>query len=154
MANLVPVMTSNTAPSGVASAGSGLSNAWKAFDDDIYTHYVSDNSSPQYVSYQFSTPKRVTSYILNENDGYWRPKEWTFEGSNDGNNWVILDTHTDIMNLSSITRTLSSPSDYSNFRLNVSSGNYAPGFKLGSFKIIGTEVPLVIIPRVVNYWSI
>jgi hypothetical protein len=99
--NLIPVMTSNTAPSGVASANddfSGANPAWMAFDGDDATYwygYPTINSG--WIQYQFVSPVIVQSIkILGfaaSQVGYY-PADWTFEGSNDGSNWDILDTRT------------------------------------------------------------
>jgi hypothetical protein len=98
--NIIPTMTSNTAPSGVASA-SGFSSGyepWRAFDKTTPSAWLVD--PPQsWLSYQFTSAKNIKKYIITGVDSTVapnhslnrNPKAWTFEGSNDGTNWKILD---------------------------------------------------------------
>lgn len=91
----VPVMTSNTTPSGVVSASSNYTNTapWKAFDGDNNTEWdPSSNASPSWLMYEFPTNTRI--YLA------WmriREKKSGFtayiQGSNDGLTWETLYTH-------------------------------------------------------------
>ena len=51
-----------------------------------------------FVTYRFNTATKVTSIKLYNPDANNQttrpPKAWTFEGSNDGDNWTVLDTRT------------------------------------------------------------
>jgi len=106
--NIIPIMTSNTAPEGIASASSELYAiyaAYKAFDhnfssEDNFWHSELQEKYPIWLKYQFATSKKIVQYVLyvrtvNGNPSN-PPIDWTFEGSNDNINWVILDTRTDI----------------------------------------------------------
>ncbi len=97
-ANLVPTMTSATAPSGEASASGnvGGQDGWHAFD-----HLLNDGVSfwliqsvTCWLQYQFAATHAVTKYrFLTYNGGsIYAPTDWTFEGSNDGVAWDVLDT--------------------------------------------------------------
>ncbi|MFS0855121.1 SPRY domain-containing protein [Paenibacillus taichungensis] len=96
----IPQMTSNTTPNGRAFSSSTLSStyeAWRAFDRVDSGFYASENNSGGigYLGYEFTTPIRIGKYALRcaSTEITTRPpKDWTFEGSNDGNSWVILDT--------------------------------------------------------------
>lgn len=102
--NAIPVMTSNTTPSGVASASSVNSSGFDAFQafngiqDERYGW--ASNSPISWLQYQFPQKKIIYKYSLSmrTNSTYYAagepPKTWTFEGSNDGVNWTILDTQT------------------------------------------------------------
>ena len=91
-------MTSNTTPSGVASASSIYSNAypvWQAFNSTLARGQCPKNAeftSGIYVQYQFEKEIKVNAvsacYILNNNTA-------TFKlcGSNDGETWVDLCTN-------------------------------------------------------------
>lgn len=102
--NAIPVMTSNTTPSGVASASSVNSSgfdAYKAFNGIQDERYGWASNSPiSWLQYQFPQKKIIYKYSLamRTNSTYYAtgepPKTWTFEGSNDGVNWTILDTQT------------------------------------------------------------
>lgn len=98
----IPQMTSNTTPSGRAFASSVYSatyDVWKAFDqiDNNYFISVTRSGGVGYLGYEFVNPIRVGKYIvrnISSSDSNLRamPKDWTFEGSNDGANWTVLDT--------------------------------------------------------------
>lgn len=117
---LIPAMTSNTAPSGIASASttaptSGATDPWLAFsgirnfspdDPSRYPNYWESETypttTPQWIQYQFPEAKYVTSYQIsgvyydssNPKSCSIGPKSWTFQGSNDGSTWDNLDAHT------------------------------------------------------------
>ncbi|MGV2886787.1 hypothetical protein [Paenibacillus taichungensis] len=97
----IPIMTSDTAPSGRAFAGTVYSTnypPWKAFNgiDDV-EGYVSAIGSAGIGSLGYEFPYAISLYkYLVRSSGTSHlnkmPKNWTFEGSNDGSNWTILDT--------------------------------------------------------------
>ncbi|PRA08991.1 MULTISPECIES: hypothetical protein [unclassified Paenibacillus] len=96
--NLIPIMTSMTAPSGRAFSSSYATsgnNADKAFDNSDVYGYVSGNGSVGYIGYEFVNPIRIGKYIVRSLSATYfphMPKNWTFEGSNDDINWTVLDT--------------------------------------------------------------
>lgn len=137
-----PMMTSNTAPSGVASASSIFNftyDAWKAFNgssvdfNDCWATVSGTVSG--WLAYKFSSSVSVYEYLItsrNSSDAEEAkgsaPKKWTFEGSNDGVNWTVLDTVTNSNNwIANETRTYRLPenmiSDYLNYRLNITENN-------------------------------
>jgi len=103
--NLIPKMTSNSSPSGIASAFSELSGyeAWKAFDQNDATEWHWNNNggipiAQAFISYKFAEKVSISKYSMsiasNRAPATYAPKSWTFEGSNDGSNWTVLDTRT------------------------------------------------------------
>lgn len=100
----IPVMTSNTAPSGVASASTvGVTAAWNAFDG--IKAFVTGNPAiwtwqstaiPAWIQYQFPAAKIITGYKIWSYSTGHAPKDFIFQGSNDGTTWTDLDTHTSI----------------------------------------------------------
>jgi hypothetical protein len=73
-------------------------DAAKAFDDNPATHFFNEwDSLPVYIRYTFSEAKTIRRYtITTDSAGYaYAPRDFTFQGSNDGSNWDILDTKTD-----------------------------------------------------------
>jgi hypothetical protein len=125
----IPNMTSNTSPSGVGQsfASSNNANAWLAFKKPIinFTNSGWQGSVvvPQQLGYQFDTPKNIQRYAWNSNSGGGnpRPRNWTFEGSNDGVSWVTLHTVTTYANLGTyFSPNISNPSSYTYYRINVS----------------------------------
>lgn len=97
--NNIPIMTSNTTPSGIVEASSFLENyfPYEAFNDTLYavgnTDYWHANASTGWISYEFTTPKIIKSYAIKGLTGVElrSPKIFTFEGWN-GSEWTILDS--------------------------------------------------------------
>lgn len=129
---LVPVMTGDTTPSGavIASSAYGSTPAWLAFDGQTQTNggWVSDGSPmPQWIGYQFPAATVVSSYsifpCLLYDGGLRPPKDWTFEGSNDGTTWTVLDTRTNEPAWSSPvgrSYTFTNGAAFTSYRINVS----------------------------------
>lgn len=99
----VPKMTSNTTPSGRVFASSVYNttsyDAWKAFNRfDENEGFVSANGSGGigHLGYEFEKPILIFKYVVRSGAHttylHELPKDWTFEGSNDGINWTVLDT--------------------------------------------------------------
>ncbi len=103
--NAVPLMTSNTAPSGVASASAEWQNfnAYKVFDRTFGTNnprWVSGPATSAWLQYDFgqSNEKVIRRYtIIASVYQSASPVSWTMEGSNTGmfnGEQVILDRQT------------------------------------------------------------
>ncbi|PYE51669.1 discoidin domain-containing protein [Paenibacillus barcinonensis] len=137
MLSLIPIMTSNTAPLGVASASSVSSASYSAF----YA-FVPDNgnwlssTTTGWIRYQFPTATAINKYSLM----HWTaalngmPKSWTFEGSNDGTNWNILDTRTNQDNWQTKEErvySFSNVTQYLNYRVNCSLNNGGANLSIG-----------------------
>jgi hypothetical protein len=105
----IPTMTSNSAPSGVASANSELGAsyyAYKAMSDSTAsgdTAWVTSGVSTGWIKYDFTTTKIITKYTMARGnstslgaigDASRMPKDWTFQGSNNDSDWTTLDTVT------------------------------------------------------------
>ena len=147
-ANLIPTMTSATAPSGTASASSEYSAtyaAWKAFNHSNATN--SDNwislvtSFPHWLAYEFTSAYVVTQYLVTarlDADAY--PSAWTFEGWN-GSTWDTLDTKTGITSWTSgetKTYAVSNNTAYAKYRLNFTAGKYATHVSIGEWELMRT----------------
>lgn len=98
---IIPTMTSNTSPSGVASASSiynATYDAFGAFDkktDSNNAWVTLDNVLTGWLAYEFPEPKTVVKYAITSRNSTNRGdvKNWTFEGWNDTTqSWEILDT--------------------------------------------------------------
>jgi hypothetical protein len=89
-------MTSNTTPSGIAAASAAQSPAWQAFDKNTATFWQTPSSGQTgWLLYQFPTGKIIKKYGFNSvATTTINPKTWTFEGSNNGSTWTVLDTQT------------------------------------------------------------
>lgn len=93
----VPKMTSNTAPSGEASAESSYSGdyaPWKAFDGSLNDGWgASGNKKDTWIQYKFDTAVKISKasiYDRTELSGYNAKKYYKIQGSNDGTNWTEL----------------------------------------------------------------
>jgi hypothetical protein len=96
----VPKMTSNTAPFGRVFSSDAVgteTDAYTCFDQSSATSwYGTDATTPQYIGYEFPTPVVISGYMLetrtaNVNDVPTAPRNWKFQGSNNGSDWVDLD---------------------------------------------------------------
>jgi hypothetical protein len=104
-ADAIPTMTSNTAPSGTASASSSLSSTyypWKALDDDADTWWstTSAGAATCWLMYDWSAynTKIVTSYTITARNGAGNqdgaPKTFKLQGYN-GSTYTDLSTPAD-----------------------------------------------------------
>ena len=102
--SIVPIMTSNTTPSGVASASGEVPGreAWKAFNrttigpTDSWRVGSPGPAPTGWIQYQLASPAIVVTYAItayDDNTGarICTPIAWTLQGSNDGVTWDILD---------------------------------------------------------------
>ncbi|MEX3008359.1 hypothetical protein [Hoeflea sp. TYP-13] len=94
--HITPLMTNNTAPSGTVSSSNGSGNAYLMFNRDKATAVQLETTASGWLKYQFAASAQKIA------DAYWlvSPKDtsvdfftqWEFQGSNDGTNWVTLDS--------------------------------------------------------------
>ncbi|MGM1044908.1 MAG: SPRY domain-containing protein [Bacillota bacterium] len=131
--NTVPIMTSNNSPSGVASASTfnnhDVNLPYRAFDNGDSTQWVTSSGlTTGWLSYEFSKKRKIGRYAL---VGSWTqstmsPKNWTFEGSNDGVSWTVLDTRENEVNWAIRERReyeIDSKDMFAYYRINVSANN-------------------------------
>ncbi|MFF3149506.1 discoidin domain-containing protein, partial [Streptomyces sp. NPDC057927] len=138
--NLIPVMTSNTTPSGRAFASHiGSIQPYLAFDGIRNAEGFKSNGYSTgvpikgHLGYEFPTGRVVTSYnVVSVNSNpHAMPKDWTFEGSNDSTNgrdgnWDILDTQENqTWGKGAEVRVfqINNKKDYKIYRLNYTSSN-------------------------------
>jgi hypothetical protein len=125
----VPLMTAATTNSVTVSASGNLGTGyegWRAFDNSSNTRWgVAATSGVLTVT--LAVAKIIAGYSIRaRNDSYLidSPKSWTFEGSNNGTDWTILDTQTGVTAWSMNERkefAISAPSSYLYYKLNISS---------------------------------
>ncbi|WP_411348005.1 hypothetical protein [Paenibacillus sp. WLX2291] len=137
--NLIPQMTSNTAPSGVASANeeySSLYAAYKAFNRSTSQSYEDTwepRTSTGWLSYQFPEPVAISKYTIKgitprlaENIDR-APKVWNFEAYDEQNNkWIVLDhRENETTWLAGEKRefTFANTEKFSKYRINVTQNN-------------------------------
>jgi len=124
--DVVPVMSSNTAPSGVVSSdASSAVDAWKAFDGTTASFNTGENVFPFWMKYDFGSGngKIIKRYTLTSGASEYNrtPGTFTFEGSNNDSSWTTLDTQTGITYSASQTRTFSfsNTTVYRYYKINV-----------------------------------
>lgn len=94
--NVIPVMTSNTAPAGIASASANDGDAYKAFDGDNGTVWAMAGATGQ-LNYEHFVPKKIVAYGVKCITGNTNPANWTFQALDaDGMTWITLDTQTGV----------------------------------------------------------
>ena len=103
-ANIVPEMTSNTAPSPyVASASNENSPAYRGFDhaSTAITRWSAASTTGWLkIDLGAANAAKVRRYTLqdaNEDDVDRNPKDWTLQGSNNDTDWTTIDTQTGII---------------------------------------------------------
>lgn len=126
--NRIPTMTSNTAPSGIASASSKFAtsmDSFCAFDKVVSTsnYWVSVGSStyPQWLAYEFPSGVVISEYTLVALS-YASPNSWEFQGTNDGTTWTTLHTvsnKTDWVPLEKAYFPIDNKNSYKKYRINI-----------------------------------
>lgn len=139
----VPVMTSNTAPSGVVSASTVYSSTYEpfnVFDNNTArsggSWFTSQGVVTGWIRYDFGAgnAKAITHYSMvaissNPNtslDPAGAPKNWQFQGSNDGSTWTTLHSVTNAPTWGTQERryfTTTNTTAYRYYRLNITANN-------------------------------
>lgn len=166
--DLIPKMISNNSPSGVVRASSTYSTVspYLAFDDSNTLEssaWITNSTKTGWLEYEFDSPKIVTKYTL-ESQKYSggstvaelkarTPKDWTFEGSNDGATWEILDTQTGVsVWVDGVKNTFSivNKQSYRKYRINITDNNGSTFTAIGEFEMLGTIPAVSATP---SYWK-
>ena len=149
--NAIPVMTSNTAPSGTASASHNNADAWKAFDGDADTSVGRGSILPGAVWVRYDSPAPVN---IGKAEIYYSISgsskllgKVRFEGSNDGSAWTELCYRYYDFTVFSSAGTFTFPSaanvQYSKYRIYFAlSGNFSA--IVLDFKIYAIRRPTVV----------
>jgi hypothetical protein len=163
--NLIPIMTSATTPIGeVSSSGTPYYSAsdWKAFNG-VKSNYSGYDmwqiwQTTGWLKYKFPVPKRVNKYIVYDMlyDQYSidpkAPKNWTFEASNDGTNWIVLQTVTNHTSCDSYVGTasynrygittfcLTNDTFYTYYRINVTANNGGSYLAINELELYGQSL--------------
>lgn len=126
---LIPLMTSDTTPSGQVIYNSvytqsGSYAGWKAFDGNDSTGWAAaSNTTGNYIGYVFVNPVLVTNAILyNKNEG--SPCTCVIQASDDGTTWInISNPFTFSASTSNTTVELTPSKAYRYYRLTNTTGN-------------------------------
>ncbi|AJQ26932.1 hypothetical protein [Pelosinus fermentans] len=148
--NIVPIMTSNTTPRGVAFASSeGAANvAAAAYNNNLGTAWYPKQSPltppPWKLGYEFVEPARIYGYtILSWILVGWAPKNWTFEGWT-GTAWKVLHTRTNITAWSTTTPNrylFTNTEKYLKYQLNVTASNTTNTLWICKLEMLGDPLP-------------
>ena len=149
--SLVPILSENTGDNGKANSNNGSENAYRAFDGDDLTYYNAGTSIPYYISYEFNEIQSVSSYEI-MSYGHWLSnnsasiKSWTFEGSNNGTIWDILDTQTGYVFDDKIhVFNLKKEVNYKHYKINVTEKNSTTSFTtsvINTLRLISVKPPM------------
>lgn len=154
--NLIPSMTSNTAPSGevsVNSISSATYDGWKAVDGSETSYWMTSNTSGGwYIQYEFELEKICTSYAIGKavNAEPQCPKDFTLQASNTGafsGEEVTLDTQTNISWGGGLyekqTFSFTNTTEYKYYKLNITATVYSGNsVAMGVFELIGNVEPI------------
>ncbi len=120
------------------SPSHGRENVDKLIDNDPNTKYLTFQKTA-WMTWKMDRPFAATKYTLtsgNDDDGR-DPKDWTVEGSNDGTNWVVLDTQTNYPKFPErkhkITFLMANRTAYTHYRLNVTANHCSSLFQLADW---------------------
>jgi hypothetical protein len=131
---IIPAMTANVDQGFTLSTDMGEFGSlplWECFDGvtNSATSYWLSNASTSSgeIVIQLDDTYPVYSYDVGSGPTVARmPRDWTFEGSNNGSSWTVLDTQTGVIADFAYdfdNYRLSSPVEYSYFRLNITDNN-------------------------------
>lgn len=148
--NAIPVMTSNTTPSGIASASSVTSGtgyeAWRAFDRNTGSYWCSEHRGTlvsAQLEYEFPQKKRIAMYSIIMNGSLtYAPSDWTFEGYDEiKDTWDVLDTITGQSFTLNVKKTYSfnNAKFYKKYRMNMTKnngGNYFGIYEMEMFAVL------------------
>jgi hypothetical protein len=159
-----PTMTSNTAPSGTASASGVLSSAfaaWKAFNRtntdsqdcwlDTGACLPGSSGTWKWLQYQFTSAQRIGEYTIisrNNTGDATSPKQFVLQGSSDGSSWTDLDTRSVTWNTNgnqSQTFAIASPGSYAYYRLLIkeTSSSSSPYTSVAELQLRTIAEPLI-----------
>lgn len=157
--NVIPAMTSNTSPSGEASASTVYQDtkypAYLAFDhisNSISSAWVcAYGSSTGWLAYEFENKKCITKYTLVSRNPVTEitemPKTWTFEAYNEETDrWIILDKQTNITMWTIGVKkefVFSNTSNFKKYRINVSANcDSSHSLVIGELEMMETVSPI------------
>lgn len=147
--DIIPTMTSNTTPEGIVFASSYHDDdpkfaPWRVFNDnDITDKWVSSTPSNEHVGYEFPNKITIKGYSIMGPETLERaPKDWTFEGSDDGENWIELDNRTGQTAWATETRNtykFNNDTEYKYYRLNITDNNGGVNIHIPELEFFSTE---------------
>lgn len=151
--SLLPVMVSNTLPSGQCKASKEWTPAYYAFNGDVISPIWYTPDLTGWLQYKFPELARVAAYTIwpASPSQYGTPYTWLFQASLDGLTWVELDYRYAVsgwQDQTPKTFNIASPGDYYYYRLNVSDSDQpidisVQGFAIAELDFCSGDVPAV-----------
>lgn len=143
--SLVPILTSNITPKGISSASSEYNSsfqAWNVFDNDKASKWHPSGTTG-WIQYLFLSPTLVTQYSIRGSSDITQqsPNGWTLNGSNDGINFVTLDTQVNQVSWGSDderTFNISNSTPYLYYRFDFTGSNGSSPLGVGNIKMNGS----------------
>ena len=142
---LIPTMTSNTTPSGNASASSAHSSypAYYAFDNNdstVWLHTNAGSITNQWVMYKFTKAVQAIKFDVKWSKSYISSISYKIQGSNDGAKWTDLTSN--ITSSNDIEKqALNNDTSYIYYRLYINSQTITPSSancgELAMFQLYG-----------------
>ncbi|MED4552857.1 discoidin domain-containing protein [Lysinibacillus capsici] len=86
--NTIPIMTTNTSPSGLAFIDTQTSDSYRAsyaFDRQVNT-LAESNNRDGFIGYKFTIPKKINAYSIQIGSLAYSISNWRFQGSTDTTN--------------------------------------------------------------------
>lgn len=119
----------------------GNEGSLKLIDGDLNSKYLSGYVQPFWVTLEFEEEKVVNFYQLTSgNDAPDRdPRDWEIQGSNDGENWEVLDERVDqTFSSRNLTREFYFENDqaYTFYRFNVVNNNGGGLFQMSEWRLL------------------
>lgn len=149
--DLTPVMTNNTTPNNfVVSASSDYGSPyapWKVFDGTSNTSkdsawFTSSGNPTGWIMIKLDKPTSINSFSITSRNysdsNIFSPKNFNFEGSNDGINFTVLKEVTNATWISNQTKqySLNSVASYLYYRVNILTGNTSNMVAIGKIKLL------------------
>ena len=111
----------------------------KLTDGDANTKWLV-RTPTAWVAYELSAPKKITGYALTSaNDSAGRdPKDWTLQGSADGQSWTDLDRRTGQTfpeRYQTRRFDIAAPQEFTRYRLNVTANSGEPLVQLADLRL-------------------
>lgn len=145
--DITPGLIDVTKFAGTSTAQGGTAS--RAFDDAIYTNWIDFTTNDpskhsSWVQYHFSGGAyAVSRYTITSCEGsaHLNPRDWDLLGSNDGENWTILDTRTNEVFNNGFVKNIygfSNTTPYAYYRLRINSVNnptYATAAHLSEIRL-------------------
>ncbi|GAE03460.1 hypothetical protein CBO05C_3150 [Clostridium botulinum B str. Osaka05] len=118
--NAIPVLSNND---DIVHNGSYIYQPYDAFDNIDKTYWLANFNGKNYLGYKFNNPIAICKYriYMTFNSEHF-PRDWTFEGSNDNLNWVVLDRQSNKYQ-NDFSANINNTNSYLYYRININKNN-------------------------------